>query len=164
MVLNFIRITIVEKEKNQFVEFCFPIRRVTHSINCEYLGRKSIRSHVFLLASDVSIRSLILHLRISIVIDRNIIQIRIEGRVEKLSVQEATEYFQSRPADSQISGAISQQSQPVPNREVCSFIVFVFYSIIDHFSFFLNNVNITLIIKSKSKNLNDGTIDETDFF
>ncbi|CAF0812357.1 unnamed protein product [Adineta ricciae] len=43
--------------------------------------------------------------------------IRIDGRVEKLSDAESKEYFQSRPRDSQISGAISKQSQPIPNRQ-----------------------------------------------
>ena len=48
------------------------------------------------------------------------LQIRIDGRVEKLSQAESNEYFHSRPIDSQISAAISQQSQPVPNRQVIS--------------------------------------------
>ncbi|CAF1204162.1 unnamed protein product [Rotaria sp. Silwood1] len=43
--------------------------------------------------------------------------IRIDGRVEKLSDVESTEYFNSRPIDSQISACISKQSQPVPNRQ-----------------------------------------------
>jgi len=43
--------------------------------------------------------------------------IRIEGRVEKLSMEEATEYFHERPISSQIGAAISPQSQPVPGRE-----------------------------------------------
>ncbi|CAF0904716.1 unnamed protein product [Adineta steineri] len=43
--------------------------------------------------------------------------IRIDGRVEKLSETESSEYFYSRPIDSQISAAISKQSQPVPSRQ-----------------------------------------------
>ena len=44
--------------------------------------------------------------------------VRIEGRVEKLSPTESSDYFYSRPLDSQISGAISAQSQPIPSRQV----------------------------------------------
>ncbi|CAF1409469.1 unnamed protein product [Rotaria magnacalcarata] len=43
--------------------------------------------------------------------------VRIDGRVEKLSEAESTEYFKSRPRDSQISAAISKQSQPIPSRQ-----------------------------------------------
>ncbi|CAF3335902.1 unnamed protein product [Rotaria sp. Silwood2] len=43
--------------------------------------------------------------------------VRIDGHVEKLSEAEATEYFNSRPIDSQISACISKQSQLVPNRQ-----------------------------------------------
>ncbi|CAF1460524.1 unnamed protein product [Rotaria sordida] len=43
--------------------------------------------------------------------------VRIDGRVEKLSDMEATEYFNTRPIDSRISACISKQSQPVPNRK-----------------------------------------------
>jgi len=44
-------------------------------------------------------------------------QVRIEGRVERLSVEESAAYFHSRPKGSQISSAISPQSQPLPDRE-----------------------------------------------
>jgi pyridoxamine 5'-phosphate oxidase len=44
-------------------------------------------------------------------------QVRIEGRVERLSVEESAAYFRSRPKGSQISSAISPQSRPLPNRE-----------------------------------------------
>jgi pyridoxamine 5'-phosphate oxidase len=44
-------------------------------------------------------------------------QVRIEGAIEKLSPDESDLYFESRPADSQISAVISDQSQPVPNRQ-----------------------------------------------
>jgi len=39
-------------------------------------------------------------------------QIRIEGRVEKLSKEESLAYFQSRPKSSQIGAWVSNQSQP----------------------------------------------------
>jgi pyridoxamine 5'-phosphate oxidase len=44
-------------------------------------------------------------------------QVRIEGRVERLSVEESAAYFHSRPKGSQISSTISPQSQPLPDRE-----------------------------------------------
>jgi len=44
-------------------------------------------------------------------------QVRIEGRVERLSVEESAAYFRSRPKGSQISSSISPQSQPLPDRE-----------------------------------------------
>jgi len=44
-------------------------------------------------------------------------QIRIEGRVEKISGQESDEYFNSRPRGHQLSAVISDQSKPVPNYE-----------------------------------------------
>lgn len=43
-------------------------------------------------------------------------QIRIEGRVEKVCVEQSERYFHSRPRDSQLSAYISQQSQPVESR------------------------------------------------
>lgn len=45
-------------------------------------------------------------------------QIRIEGRVEKVSEEESSKYFQSRPKGSQIGAYASPQSQVIPNREV----------------------------------------------
>jgi pyridoxamine 5'-phosphate oxidase len=45
-------------------------------------------------------------------------QVRIEGNVEKVSAQESDEYFSTRPRDSQISAAISPQSEIVTSREV----------------------------------------------
>ena len=45
-------------------------------------------------------------------------QIRIEGRVEKLSSEESAEYFHSRPKASQLGAWTSDQSRVIPNREV----------------------------------------------
>jgi len=44
-------------------------------------------------------------------------QIRIEGRVEKISNEESDAYFYSRPLESKISAAVSRQSNIVPSRE-----------------------------------------------
>jgi pyridoxamine 5'-phosphate oxidase len=45
-------------------------------------------------------------------------QIRIEGKVEKLSADESWSYFHSRPKASQLGAWTSAQSQVIPNREV----------------------------------------------
>lgn len=45
-------------------------------------------------------------------------QIRIQGRVEKLSDGESDRYFHSRPFGSQVGALVSQQSQVIPNRDV----------------------------------------------
>jgi pyridoxamine 5'-phosphate oxidase len=45
-------------------------------------------------------------------------QIRIEGRVEKLSAQESDEYFHSRPFNSRLGAWASEQSQVIESREV----------------------------------------------
>ncbi len=45
-------------------------------------------------------------------------QIRIEGRVERVSDEESDQYFASRPHDSQAASSTSPQSQIIPNREV----------------------------------------------
>ena len=45
-------------------------------------------------------------------------QVRIEGRVEQLSVSESTEYFHSRPKASQLGAWASDQSRIIPHREV----------------------------------------------
>lgn len=45
-------------------------------------------------------------------------QVRIEGRVEKLSLEESAEYFHSRPKASQIGAWTSDQSRVIPNRKV----------------------------------------------
>ena len=45
-------------------------------------------------------------------------QIRIEGKVEKLTASESAEYFHSRPKASQLGAWASDQSKVIPNREV----------------------------------------------
>jgi pyridoxamine 5'-phosphate oxidase len=45
-------------------------------------------------------------------------QIRIEGKVVKLDLEESTAYFQSRPKASQLGAWASDQSRVIPNREV----------------------------------------------
>jgi len=45
-------------------------------------------------------------------------QVRIEGRVEKVSAQESDDYFNSRPFNSRLGAWASDQSQVIENREV----------------------------------------------
>ena len=44
-------------------------------------------------------------------------QIRIEGRIEKISPEDSTAYFQSRPKGSQIGAWASNQSSIIPSRQ-----------------------------------------------
>jgi len=44
-------------------------------------------------------------------------QIRIEGRTEKIASEDSDTYFSNRPLGSQISASISDQSQPIPDRQ-----------------------------------------------
>ncbi len=45
-------------------------------------------------------------------------QVRIEGKVEKVSEEESTSYFQTRPRMSQIGAWVSNQSSVIENREI----------------------------------------------
>ncbi|CAN5740211.1 pyridoxamine 5'-phosphate oxidase [soil metagenome] len=45
-------------------------------------------------------------------------QVRIEGRIEKISEEDNDLYFYSRPLGSRHSACASQQSQPIANREL----------------------------------------------
>jgi len=47
-------------------------------------------------------------------------QVRIEGRVEKITPQKSDDYFSSRPQGSQLSAMVSPQSKPIPNRAYLS--------------------------------------------
>jgi pyridoxamine 5'-phosphate oxidase len=48
---------------------------------------------------------------------RNGVQVRVEGRVEKISPQDSATYFASRPHGSQIGAWASLQSQTLPSRD-----------------------------------------------
>ncbi len=44
-------------------------------------------------------------------------QVRVSGKVERVSLQESEEYFHSRPTNSQIGAWASKQSSVIPDRE-----------------------------------------------
>jgi pyridoxamine 5'-phosphate oxidase len=44
-------------------------------------------------------------------------QVRIEGRVEKISAEESAKYFNSRPLGSRLGAIISPQSNVIENRQ-----------------------------------------------
>lgn len=44
-------------------------------------------------------------------------QVRLQGRIERVSAEESDAYFASRPLDSQLASAISPQSQVIASRE-----------------------------------------------
>jgi pyridoxamine 5'-phosphate oxidase len=44
-------------------------------------------------------------------------QVRIEGKLEKVSTHESDEYFASRPRGSQVGATVSPQSEVIPNRK-----------------------------------------------
>lgn len=45
-------------------------------------------------------------------------QVRIEGRVERVSAAESNAYFQTRPLNSRLGAVASAQSHPIANREM----------------------------------------------
>jgi pyridoxamine 5'-phosphate oxidase len=45
-------------------------------------------------------------------------QVRVEGRVERVSAKESDDYFQTRPRESQLGAAASPQSEVIESREV----------------------------------------------
>jgi pyridoxamine 5'-phosphate oxidase len=55
--------------------------------------------------------------RAALLFHRPGIQVRVEGRVERVPAEESDAYWASRPAGSRRSAAASQQSQPVDSRE-----------------------------------------------
>lgn len=57
-------------------------------------------------------------------------QVRIVGRVEKISAAESWEYFRSRPVDSQLGAWASQQSAIVSTRDA---LEFAFKKMVDQF-------------------------------
>ncbi len=44
-------------------------------------------------------------------------QVRLEGKVQKISEAESIQYFNSRPFESQVSAAVSPQSQEIENKK-----------------------------------------------
>ena len=57
----------------------------------------------------------------------NLIQVRIEGTVSKVSEEESCSYFEKRPKPNQVGAVVSRQSQVVSSRQVTSrFLSFYF--------------------------------------
>ena len=54
--------------------------------------------------------------RAALLFHRPGIQVRVEGRVERLAAAESDAYWATRPADSRRSAAASDQSQPIGSR------------------------------------------------
>jgi pyridoxamine 5'-phosphate oxidase len=55
--------------------------------------------------------------RAALLFRREGIQVRIEGRVERISTEESDAYWHTRPAGSRRSAAASNQSEPIGSRE-----------------------------------------------
>ena len=55
--------------------------------------------------------------RAALLFRRDGIQVRVEGRVERISAQESDAYWSTRPAGSRRSAAASHQSEPIGSRE-----------------------------------------------
>jgi pyridoxamine 5'-phosphate oxidase len=55
--------------------------------------------------------------RAALLFRREGIQVRVEGRVERVSAEESDAYWRSRPAASRRSAAASFQSEPIASRE-----------------------------------------------
>lgn len=55
--------------------------------------------------------------RAALLFHRPGIQVRVEGRVERVAAAESDAYWRTRPAESRRSAAASRQSQPIGSRE-----------------------------------------------
>ncbi len=45
-------------------------------------------------------------------------QVRVEGRLQKISVEQSHQYFNTRPLGSRLGAIVSPQSQPIDNRDI----------------------------------------------